>query len=312
MAEICVALATYNGEKYLKEMLDSLCAQTRPADEVWVLDDASRDSTVSILREYEKKLPMKIFENASNQGHCKTFSRLLELMAEAHSEPFLVALADQDDVWFSKKLEWSEKKIGDSALVFGDAEVIDSAGKILGDFRALAKISTVLSVEAQIAGTNNVTGCLSLFRSELLSFALPIPKNITVHDRWLSLLALRHGGVSSVDEKWAQYRIHENNAVGFKRDLSMKETLETAISYATALLSKKELLKFSPKEISFAEKFIGFNRARLKYSLPLFYWPWVFKNRAHLFPFAHGADLFKKISFSAIGLPLAKIIFGKR
>ena len=81
MAKIGVVLATYNGEKFLSEMLSSLVMQTRPADIIFVLDDASSDSSVQIVENFSSKLPIKLWKNSINTGHRAAFSKILEILA---------------------------------------------------------------------------------------------------------------------------------------------------------------------------------------------------------------------------------------
>ena len=76
--KICITLATYNGEKYLAQMLDSLVAQTRPADVIIAVDDGSKDSTCEILERYKDKLPLEITKFEKNRGHRAAFSTALE------------------------------------------------------------------------------------------------------------------------------------------------------------------------------------------------------------------------------------------
>ena len=105
MAKIGIVLATYNGEKYLSQMLDSLIAQKRPADFIVAVDDGSKDSTPEILKSYEGRLPLQVTCLPQNTGHRAAFSKALELAAPQLGENDLIALADQDDVWLPAKLQ---------------------------------------------------------------------------------------------------------------------------------------------------------------------------------------------------------------
>ena len=104
MARICVVLATYNGEKYLSKMLDSLVAQSRPADVIIAVDDGSKDSTCEILEKYRDTLPLQIEALPQNTGHRAAFSHALTLAQKFITEDDLIALADQDDVWQRDRL----------------------------------------------------------------------------------------------------------------------------------------------------------------------------------------------------------------
>lgn len=314
MARICIVLATYNGEKYLSKMLDSLVAQSRPADVVIAVDDGSKDSTCEILQKYRDALPLQIETLPQNTGHRAAFSHALSLAQKIITEDDLIALADQDDVWLPQKIEILEKTIESTktSLVFGDAEVIDGDGnKIADSWREFSKIEKHISIEHQIAGINNVTGCMSLFKASLLDAVLPIPEGVTVHDRWIAIIADKKGGIAATDTPVIQYRIHGGNAVGGVADQSMRKTIEERISWIKTLLSHKKQLGLSETEILFANELTELSRARLQKSLVLSKLPWLFRHRKELFLKDSPFKTMKRVLFSAIGLPLAHKLFGK-
>ena len=101
MQKISVVMATYNGEKYLKEQIDSILAQTYPIHELIIQDDGSTDNTVAIAKSYAKRYPVvKVFENQHNLGLNQNFKT-----AVMRATGDFVALSDQDDVWYKDKLE---------------------------------------------------------------------------------------------------------------------------------------------------------------------------------------------------------------
>ena len=312
MAKIGIVLATYNGEKYLAQMLDSLVAQTRQADFIVAVDDGSKDNTPAILKSYENRLPLQVTILEKNSGHRAAFSKALELALPQLSDNDLIALADQDDVWLPQKLELLENEIQDKALIFGDAQVVDADGKIMADsWRSYSKIEKKISMEQQIAGINNVTGCLSLFRASLLKTILPIPEGVTVHDRWIAMIADRQGGIAAIDAPVAQYRIHGNNAVGGVAAPSMSKTLETQIQWIQTILDNAGKLSLTKKEIRFAKKLLGLAKARLSRAVLPLHLLWIAKHRNELFLKDSTAVTLKRILFTAIGLPLARKIWKK-
>ena len=312
MSRICVVLATYNGERFLKEMLDSLVDQTRPAEKVIVIDDASQDSSVEILESFAGRLPLEIHRQAQNGGHRKAFASGLEYARQFAHPGDLIALADQDDIWKKDKLEKLESAIGDSALVFGDAEVIDKDGKVIRDsWRKEALIQKSIPLKAQIAGINNVTGCLSLFKAELLDKVLPIPENVTVHDRWVAMIAERNGGIKAIDDAVVQYRLHDSNAVGGKPAPAMSKTLEIQERWLAMILENSEQLSLTPDEKRFTRHLLSLSQKRMSRGFMPLEIPWIFANRKVLFDPVPAPSLIKKILFTAIGLPLAKKIWKK-
>ena len=104
---ISIALTTYNGEKFLKEQLDSILNQTYSDYELVVCDDCSTDSTRQILKEYEKKdKRINVFLNNNNLGFKNNFEKAISLCTGEY-----IALSDQDDIWDEKKLEILLKKV---------------------------------------------------------------------------------------------------------------------------------------------------------------------------------------------------------
>ena len=312
MAKICIVLATYNGKKYLQEKLDSLVRQTRAADMIIAVDDGSTDSTMSILEQNIDRLPLEIVHSPKNMGHRAAFSTGLEEARHRLGADDYIALADQDDIWQPDKLETHEKEIEGSALVYGDAEVIDGKGqKTAPSWRALGNIDTHNSMKRQIAGINNVTGCLSLFRASLLPLVLPISENVTVHDRWIAMYAQKNGGIKAIPNIVAQYRIHGNNAVGGARQPSMSETLSTQQKWIEEILCHKHELRLSHGEARFAERLLELTLRRQNEAFIPSAIPWIFANRHDLFLKASPLKTVQRVLFMAVGLPLAKTFFGK-
>lgn len=314
MVKIGIVLATYNGEKYLSQMLDSLIAQTRPADFIVAVDDGSKDSTASILESYKDRLPLQITRFPQNQGHRAAFSKALELARPNLGENDLIALADQDDIWLPQKLEILEKALqkNNATLVFGDAQVVDGSGNIIADsWRKYSKIEVENSMEQQIAGINNVTGCLTLFKAGLLQKILPIPAGVTVHDRWIAMMAQKFGTVFAQDTAVVKYRIHGENSVGGAATPPMSKTIEIQIQWIDTILENKSRLSLCDREIEFAEHLRKLSQKRLSSYILFGQIPWIVLHRKELFLKDSASKTIKRILFTAIGLPLAKKIWGK-
>src|ERR1700678_75351 len=129
---ISVALCTYNGERFLSQQLASVQQQTRLPDEVVVCDDQSTDGTVEMVRAFAASVsfPVRIFENERNLGFAANFERAIGLC-----EGNLIALSDQDDIWYPVRLERSEQEFTahpEAGLVFSDADVIDDSNQLVG------------------------------------------------------------------------------------------------------------------------------------------------------------------------------------
>lgn len=314
MARIVIVLATYNGARYLPQMLDSLVSQERRADIIFALDDGSNDSTLEILRNYASKLPIRLDALPHNTGHRAAFSKSLEIARKELSPDDLIALADQDDIWLPQKLRLLENAIENdqqkATLVLGDAEVIDGEGKLIyPSWRKVAHIATDEPFKTRIAGTNNVTGCLSLFRAPLLDKILPIPEAVGVHDAWIGLLAAKHGGISTIDTPVIQYRLHDSNAVGLDKRYSFDETCKRQIAWSALICEKAKSLSLTPGEKRFAHALHRYWEKRANSPFLPCSLAFLARNREFLFPQKDGR--LKKVLFSMLGAPAVHLLFGK-
>ena len=320
MFKIGIVLATYNGEKYLSQMLDSLLAQTRPADFIVAVDDGSTDSTVSILESYEGRLPLQITRFPKNQGHRAAFSKALELAQPQLGENDMIALADQDDVWLPQKLQILEKTLQESNanLVFGDAQVIDSDGKIIAEsWRQKAGLPEHLSLKAILTGFTNVTGCMTIFKAKLLQQILPIPEQVAVHDQWITFCAsaeAKNGnGVMSINVPVIQYRIHGQNAIGLGQTHTWTGNLKLNLQWAEMILTTPHFKELSPSDQKFLKKYIAYVNALLSKSFVPQYLVWIAQNASHIYPHVKGIPgLISHILYGIVGAPIITKISGKK
>lgn len=210
---ISVALLTYNGERYLREMLDSIYAQTYGNFEVVASDDCSTDGTAKILEEYEKCYNLRYFSNPHNLGFVRNMERALSLCQGSY-----IALADYDDVWLPQHLETLYRHIGNNLLVHSDAIVIDGNNNILSPSatHCMGKLVEMNFVDYFI--TNNVTAPTCLFRAKLLEHAMPIPLTARFPDWWFALNAAKYGRIGYVNKPLTKYRIHGQNMAAAKQE----------------------------------------------------------------------------------------------
>lgn len=211
MKLVSIAMTTYNGQKYLREQLDSIFAQTYKNIELVISDDASLDNTVEILEEYKKKYKIKYSVNKANLGFIKNFEKTISL---CHGD--YIALADQDDIWMPDKIRTLVDEIGDNTLICSDASLIDADGRIFA--QSLKKYTNIHAVSGNPVGLlifrNFVTGCTSMFRKELLEKAMPIPDGTGSHDWWFALVASKLNGIKYLNRQLVLYRQHEMNDIG--------------------------------------------------------------------------------------------------
>lgn len=216
---IDILLPTYNGEKYLKEQLDSILNQTYKNIRLIISDDCSKDSTPKILEEYRgKDERIELYLQKENIGVVKGIEFLLKKVKSNY-----YMLADQDDVWLPMKVEKSIEtlKKENADLVFGDLEVVDQDLKTMypsfGDFMLLnRKINKYINSYKVNYLYNCVTGCTVLSKKEFIEKILPIPteSKYLIHDHWIGLVVALNGKLAYMPEKYIKYRQHGNNQVG--------------------------------------------------------------------------------------------------
>lgn len=216
--KVDVLMATYNGEKYLKEQIDSILNQTYQNIHLIISDDCSTDSTREILKTYEENEKITVFYQENNLGYVKNFEFLLKQV-----ENNLYMLSDQDDFWLPEKIEKSVEKLQNENLdlLFGDLEVVDeNLNKIYDSFVKFMKLDRKIKREINTPMLNYlyccVTGCTVLSKKEFLDKILPIPtvSKYLIHDHWIGLVVSLHGKVGFMEEKYIKYRQHGNNQVG--------------------------------------------------------------------------------------------------
>lgn len=220
--KIDILLATYNGEKYLKEQLDSILNQTYKNIRIIISDDCSKDTTPEILKEYQKKddrIELHIQKN--NLGVVKNIEFLLKQV----KSPYYM-LADQDDYWLPEKSEKSLEKLKEEKadLVFGDLEVVDknlnTMYKSFNEYMLLTrKINKYINSYKVNYLYNCITGCTVLAKKETIEKIIPLPTNSkrVLHDHWIGLMVALNGKLAYVPEKYIRYRQHGNNEVGTEK-----------------------------------------------------------------------------------------------
>lgn len=216
MPLVSVAMATYNGEKYIREQLDSILSQTFQDFELIVCDDCSADSTVQLLNEYEKKdSRIKVFVNEKNFGFKKNFEKAISLCSGKY-----IALSDQDDIWKENHIEKLLKIICGHDIACGNPEFIDSAGKKIGySLRDSKNFDFVPAGDNLLyrilLNSNPFQGASMLIRRSFLASALPIPESVLYHDTWFSTCSVFLKGLVYTEDIITFQRLHGNNASGF-------------------------------------------------------------------------------------------------
>lgn len=217
MISVTVLMSTYNGEKYLREQLDSIFAQKNVSVELVVRDDASSDRTVDILKEYQKiHEKMIIINDRKNLGACNSFLYLIR----TYTQGKYFALADQDDIWDEDKLviavkaiETVEKKKSDIPLLYySNLRVVNEKN----EFGRMSHSTPHVSKNRYAALIENLaTGCTVVYNRDLANLAKSAqPEQYSMHDVWLYRVAKIFGEAIYDFEPHINYRQHAENVVG--------------------------------------------------------------------------------------------------
>jgi len=230
---IGTVIATYNGEKYLEEQMDSIVNQSLKPDKIIVVDDCSTDGTTTTIAKYRKSYPeMIIFEqNQRNLGHTKTFERGISMCKTDY-----IALSDQDDIWEPNKIKrcyWALEQNKDAKLCFHDFKLIDEKGNLFAkSFWESASIPLPASgAEARkrlVNLTNIVSGCAMFFSSDLKEYILPMPDSEWIlHDWWIAVVAFFLANPIIVKGALSRYRFHEDQVCSLALSIKMKRKRRT-------------------------------------------------------------------------------------
>lgn len=219
---IDVLLATYNGEKYIREQIESLLSQTYKNFRLIISDDCSKDSTRAILKEYEEKdNRIEVYYQENNLGCIGNFEFLLNKVKND-----IYMFSDQDDYWLPTKIEHTYKKmkVSKADLVFTDLEVVDNNLSMLyqsfNDYMKLSrKIKKCIGTYKLQYLYNCVTGCTLMSKKEFLDLILPLPRGskYILHDAWIADTVANNGKIEYLDEKTIKYRQHTDNQVGIEK-----------------------------------------------------------------------------------------------
>ncbi len=213
-------LATYNGETYLEEQLNSLINQTYPNFDIIAVDDCSTDGTFAILNRYAQQNPnFTVYLNDTNLGFIKNFEKGCGL---ATGE--LIAPCDQDDFWESNKLTLLAEAIGDYPLIYHDSwlcgEDLQKTGKKISDIVVCKTTSSCL----EYAVFARIYGHTLLFTKTLFNNAGRF-MDVIPHDWWLAYNATLHGGIKFLPVPLVSYRQHAKNVFGIIGNKSKKNAL---------------------------------------------------------------------------------------
>lgn len=252
--KLVVLMATYNGEKYLQEQIDSIMNQNFKNLFLVIRDDGSSDNTISIIKKNIKRYASRItlIENHGyKHGAKNNFFELSKYALDNKYDYFM--FSDQDDVWKANKVDICLEKIKKSKdqnrprMVHTDLEVVDSQLHTLANsFSQYSALNASIKDINHLLIQNNVTGCTILGNRALLKMALRVNNidNVVMHDWWFSLVCSLFGEIIYLPESTILYRQHGNNVVGAK-GMNIKGIIAKAQNLSLARQSLLDTIKQS-------------------------------------------------------------------
>lgn len=220
--KISVCMATYNGEKYIKEQIESILKNLNAEDEVIIVDDKSKDKTVSIIESYNDRR-IVLIKNEKNLGVNKSF----EIGINSCKNEYIF-LADQDDIWIDGRVNKMIESLmkNQKSIVAGNQEFIDSFGKKINysilDLDMNDSEKKMKNIYRIFIGNAYYTGCAMAFKKDIKSKILPFPNYIESHDLWIAKIGILENTIFHLQDKVLKRRIHSSNVSIGNRSLTKK------------------------------------------------------------------------------------------
>lgn len=202
---VSVCIATYNGEKFIKQQLESILCQLSDHDEVVVSDDGSTDRTVEIIKSFNDNR-IKLLTDYFFHSPIYNFENAIK-----YAKGDFIFLSDQDDIWLPGRVDKTVNilKIGKVDCVVCNRIEIDADGQTNGI--PVLKEDFTKSTFLNVLWHNPFTGCCMAFNRALIKTALPFPPKLPMHDIWLGLLAFSKRRIAFISEPLIGYRRHDGN-----------------------------------------------------------------------------------------------------
>ena len=221
--KVQILLATYNGENFLREQLDSIINQEYKFWELLIHDDGSCDNTISILKEYQNNHPTKVILLLDQKIFSSASKNFFHLIKHRSKEANLFCLCDQDDIWHKSKLKlivekYNLKEDKKPLLIHSDLSLIDASGKLLKkSHNKLIKYQKNLITKRKVLYYNPVPGCAMTINS-VLANKISYCKYMVMHDWWILLSAIYlNATLIYLEIPLLKYRQHSGNVLGYKK-----------------------------------------------------------------------------------------------
>lgn len=265
--KIAILLATYNGEKFIQEQLDSLFSQTFQDFKIFVRDDGSTDNTIRIIQESVQKYPNRIMIMHDETPHRGAKDSFLWLLEHVNAKYYM--FCDQDDVWLPFKIEHTlsrmeaveTKNPQKAIMIHTDLRIVDANLNVIKpSFWNWGKFNVDLNKRFNFAALGNVfTGCTMMINNKVKDFVFPVNTLVKLHDEWIGLAVTKYGKVENLKEQTILYRQHGNNvcSAGEEKEFNLKRY--TNFSFNEWYSNRRPILDsvdYGPKAKAFVFKTI--------------------------------------------------------
>ena len=255
---VAILLATFNGEKYIKEQIDSIFGQTFTDWTLYISDDGSTDNTLAILKEYQSQWPDKVILLSSGQPSGGAKDNFFFLLRNVEAEYLM--FCDQDDVWKADKIAvtMDHMKIKETpnkpSLVYTDLEVVGPyLEPISPSFYKRTGLSAAIPSFERLLVQNVVAGCTAIINHTLRDIAIKVDQTdkIMMHDWWLALIAASMGTIAFLPQATIRYRQHGDNAVGAQKKSDINYVKNRLLGTAV----KKETIQTMEQSFIFVQTY---------------------------------------------------------
>lgn len=229
---VSICIATFNGAHFVKRQLGSIIPQLSALDEIIISDDSSTDDTLRIISAFNDNR-IKVFAGNKFKNPARNFEFALQ---QANGD--VIFLCDQDDIWFDTKVAEHLKMHTKHDLVISNAIVVDADLEIMHSSFFKARGSNSGIVHNIIR--NSYIGCCISINRKVLTYALPFPKGLHMHDWWIGLVAEVKGSVSFIQTPLMYYIRHNTNASGtLTTTLPLKNQIKNRLNLIYNLIKLK-------------------------------------------------------------------------
>lgn len=227
MRSASVCMATFNGESYVGEQVESILVQMSANDELVIVDDASTDNTLSVIAEFRDQR-INLIRRQSNLGHVKAFETAI-----FNATGDVIVLSDQDDVWLPKRLDRMRQTLSTSremVLATGLQTFSADLPETFGEIR-LSRAGRLKDSALFLSGRQAYFGSGMAFSSRLRPVILPFPPMVIAHDHWIAVAGFSSNGIAQDPEPSVLRRIHGANLTPQSR-----RSLGVALAYRVDLV----------------------------------------------------------------------------